>query len=82
MSSGRLIANSRIGLVNNLDGLGAEERFVVRVDLKQLHARVAEYQVWMLLERFKERKIRVSKKIISKLFNYSLNLEKLNFIEM
>lgn len=54
------VANSRIGLVNNLDGLGAEERVDVRVDLKQLHARVAEYQVWMLLERFEERKIRIA----------------------
>lgn len=60
--SGRPVANSRIGLVNNLDGLGAEESINVRVDLKQLHARVAEYQVWMFLERFEERKIRISEK--------------------
>ncbi len=59
---GSRVADARIGLVNDLDHITAQVRVYVHLDGHQLHARIAENQIRMLLHRLEHRKVYIPTK--------------------
>jgi hypothetical protein len=65
---GCLVANTRIRAVNDTNDLTAQIALDVGVNGKQLHTRIAEYQIGMFFGRLEQREIGVSSFVLLEKF--------------
>jgi hypothetical protein len=77
---GCLVANTRIRAVNDTNDLTAQIALDVGVNGKQLHTRIAEYQIGMFFGRLEQREIGVSSFVLLEKFylveNFQTNKQK------